>query len=169
MCRVEFESEVFTLCQVSGFCQIKDAPSYPGVYLWCIEHGGAYLVNYVGKGDGRGGIAGRVSVEWRDFRNGRYWWPVRLDAFRGGCQIEASDSKEREVARQVQGLGPAFRIIVSKRIDGNCRRCENELVYRLRKDDTQSSFFTGRNGEGGDTTTLPKLRSPLLTSPVLLA
>jgi hypothetical protein len=99
------------------------------------------LVHYVGKGDGAWGIEGRLEAEWRDFRNGLYWWPVRLDAFRGGCQLDANDPKEREVARQVEALGPAFRIIVSRRIDGNRRRCENELVCRLRKDDYTEQFL----------------------------
>ncbi len=144
MCRVEFEREVFTLCNVRGFHQIGEAPTYFGVYLWCIEHRGEYLVHYVGKGDGRygkGGIAGRLEREWAEFCKGWYWWPLKLEPFLGGCYLETDDAREKEVARQVEVLGPAFRIIVSKRIDGNCRKCENEIVYRLRTNDYTEQFL----------------------------
>jgi hypothetical protein len=132
---------------------VNEAPPSCGVYLWCIEFGGAYLVNYVGKADGQYGTQGRLTAERNDFRNWERLWntpkhcwePVDIDEFKRGRMMRTTDLEQ--IRRQVLELEPRFRIVVSTALaKAHCRRAENEIVYRLRQNDFTSQFLY--NGSG---------------------
>ena len=175
--RVEFLEEPYTLRPIPGFRQVNEAPHSCGVYLWCIKFRGAYLVNYVGKADGRYGIQGRLTSERNDFRNWERlrntakhcWEPVDIDEFKHGNMMPTTDPEQ--IRRQVLELEPLFWIVVSTALPrAHCRRAENEIVYRLREHDFSRQFlYNGRGYRHDGEVEIPPVQKPLiigLTTPV---
>jgi hypothetical protein len=140
--RIAFIQEPYTLCPVTTFREVWNAPECRscGVYLWCIEYEGAYLVNYVGKTSDQGGFYSRLRTEWNDWQKGRYWEPVELEPFMQGRRTVTSDPVQRK--RQVPELRSLFRIFLAPLSgDRTCRSAENEIVHRLRNSEITFQFL----------------------------
>ncbi len=118
-----------------------------GVYLWCIEYHGEYLVNYVGKTTSSGGFENRLWTELRDWRNGRYWTPVDLEAFKNGKRIllpnPPPNHRQIVLDLHLKEIEPLCRILLAPiREKSNCRRVENEIVHRLRAHGAAFQFLS---------------------------
>jgi hypothetical protein len=145
---VVFALKPYTLCPVRGFQQVWEAfARYScGVYMWCIEYESSYLVNYVGKTTSKGGFESRLWTELRDWKNGLYPETVDVDAFKRGRRIVLSSPDPRQVRRQFPDLEQLIRILLAPIPEtSDCCPAENEIVYRLRKNEATFQFLS--NGD----------------------
>jgi hypothetical protein len=148
--RVTFHSEPYTFRPVQNFQQIWNVPDRKlfGVYLWCIEHHGHYLVNYIGKTSDQRGFEGRLWDELLYWRNGCKWVPVDLEAFKAGKRIVLPVVPPNGVKRELEELEPIYRILLIPLVrPSDCPRVENEIVFRLHADGATSQFLCNCNPE----------------------
>ncbi len=142
--RVTFNPEPYTFRPVQNLRQIWSVPDRKlcGVYLWCIEYHGYYLVNYVGKTSGQRGFEGRLWDELRFWRDGCKWKPVDLEAFKAGKRILLPMAPPNGLKRELEELEPLYRILLAPLPRASdCPRVENEIVFRLCADDATSQFL----------------------------
>lgn len=141
---VTFAPEPYTFCAVQGLRQVWGAPERKswGVYLWCVEYHGAYLVNYVGKTTDRRGFEGRLWDELRYWRDGCSWKPVDLEAFKLGRRVPLPIAPPNQLRRELEELEPLYRILLAPIPEKlNCPRVESEIVHRLRENEATSQFL----------------------------
>jgi hypothetical protein len=158
MLNVEFWATPFTFVEVPGLVQLWHAPErlHKGVYLWCIELNGAYLVNYVGKTTDRGGFETRLNTEIRNCRRGRDTKKVDLEAFKRGKRIVLESSPPGHLERQNNELEPAYRIfLVPIESDADCRQVESTIVKALKQNPVTEQFLA--NGKGYRPKVFPKV------------
>jgi hypothetical protein len=120
----------YTFCKIEKLQQVWDAPELKdcGIYLWCIEYQGAYLVYYVGKTTGKRGFEGRLWTELRDWRGGRCWIPVDLEAFKIGKRIVMPHISPNQLKNQLEALEPLYRIILAPILEkSDCLKVETPL------------------------------------------
>ena len=141
---VVFAPEPYTFRDVRGYQKVWSAPERKccGVYLWCIEYRGAYLVNYVGKTTGKYGFDGRLWKELKDWRAGLCWRPVDVEAWKVGRRVLLQDAPPNQLARQLAEFEPLYRILLAPITEASdCFRVENEIVHRLRANDAVFQFL----------------------------
>jgi len=138
------ESLLLTVCPtaftfVPGKMLVWEAPEAMGigVYLWCLEYEGAYLVNYVGKAGGQGGFAQRLRTEVRQYKAGIYrlnYPAVDLNAWKHGVRRLLPGAMTREqLDYEVKEILPLYRILlVPLSSDDEARKVESTLISRLR-------------------------------------
>jgi hypothetical protein len=132
--RLEFCATPFTFIAVNGLSQLWESPLRHrcGVYLWCIEYDGAFLINYVGQTSGKSGFEGRLGAELKDWRDGRYWTPVEIEQFKSGKRVVLSNPPPDQRQRQLAEIQPLYRILLAPIDDRSCRMpAENLLVNKL--------------------------------------
>jgi hypothetical protein len=142
--RVSFSPEPFTFRPVQHLQQIWNVPDRKlcGVYLWCIEYHGCYLVNYVGKTADQRGFEGRLWDELRFWRDGCKWKPVDLEAFKVGRRTLLRVAPPNGLQRELEELEPLYRILLASLARAaDCPRVENEIVFRLHADEATSQFL----------------------------
>ncbi len=112
---VTFIASPFTFVEVPGLRLLWDVLERRarGVYLWCIEFDGAFLVNYVGKTSDKRGFEARLWTELTDWRAGRYWTPVDVEAFKRGHRIPLDDVARNHLQRELAELQPLYRILLA--------------------------------------------------------
>jgi hypothetical protein len=149
MLKVEFWPTPFTFVEVPGLVQLWHAPErlHKGVYLWCIELNGGYLVNYVGKTTDKGGFETRLGTELKDCRLGRYTKMVDLEAFKQGRRIVLDSPLPGHLERQNSKLEPVYRILLAPiDSDADCRQVESTIVSTLKRNPFTEQFVA--NGKG---------------------
>jgi len=145
--RVAFDPEPYTLVAVQGLRQVWEAPNRksPVVYLWCIEYGTNYLVNYVGKTWNKRGFDHRLWSQllyWRNDHSDR----CDIEAFKSGTRIVIPKSQAPEQLRcELQEIEPLYRIFLARLPKEHCISVENEITYRLQKESATSQFLCNRN------------------------
>jgi hypothetical protein len=163
---VLFDQEPYTLVDVKGFRQVWSAPERksPVVYLWCIECQGDYLVNYVGKTWDKRGFDYRLWSQllyWRNDHCDR----CDVEAFKGGRRIVVPKSQDPDqLKRELRELEPLYRIFLARLPQEHCLRVENEIVYRLQKEQATFQFLCNKNAYPND----PGVEIPSQSNPRII-
>lgn len=112
-----------------------------GVYLWSIEHGGGYLVSYVGQTASRGGFGARIWQEYRHWESGRDR-PVVPDLYLAGVRRELASPPPGYPQSEILALRPHLRLwLMPLRIPDECVQAERWLVARLCRHPTTRQFL----------------------------
>lgn len=141
------DRQPYTFVAVDGLTQVWHAPERQsmGVYLWCIDWRGSFLVNYVGKTSGQSGFEGRLWSELKDWRAGRYCTPVDVDAFKRGTRIELPPGAG-DHERELRELEPLYRILLAPVKDpALCTQLESAFVNALRSHEFAFQFLCNRD------------------------
>ena len=136
---VRFLPEPFSFVPVTGLTPIWEAPERGerGVYLWCVEHGDAFLVRYVGAtlgADAGDGGETRVDTELTGWRRGRPNVAISLDAMLRGTRVHMPRAKDADEDLEVRALEPKYRILLAPLAsDEACHQAERAIVATLRR------------------------------------
>jgi len=148
--RIEFCATPYTFVDVPGFTTVWNAPQCRerGVYLWCLEQQGAYLINYVGMTAGRDGFTGRLWTELRDWRAGWYAAGVDLERFTAGQRVVLPDCSPDVINAQRIALEPLYRIFLSSIPDPTTtRQVESFIVYSLMQHPYTAQYLGNKKPE----------------------
>ena len=142
---VTFFDAPTTFVEVPGYQTVWEMPvsrrQAIGVYLWCIDYEGAWLVNYVGKTSARGGFESRLWTELSDWRAGRYCTPVDVAAFARGRRVVVPQYPDF-VTEQVAALCPLYRLLLAPlKSDRECIQVESTIVDVLRRTPATYQFL----------------------------
>jgi hypothetical protein len=165
---VVFGREPYTLIPVPGFRYLRDAPKSWGVYLWCIDYHGAYLVNYVGKTWDQNGFWARNRSQLAYWRNGNCQC-ADIEAFKRGRRKIVPFSQE-QLAIELRELEPLYRILLATVEKPDILSVENEVTHRLQSDPATYQFLCNKTPYPYDSTVeiLPQLNPRIigLTVPI---
>jgi hypothetical protein len=144
---VNFGPQALAFIDVAGLSVPWKAPEgkAKGVYLWCVSYEGAWLVNYVGKAGGSGGLGARLRQEFNEWRAGLYCTPVDLPMFKRGRRTVVPEYQDWK-ARQFEELSSHYRLLLAPlRTDRECRHVESTIVDRLRRIPATCQFLANRD------------------------
>ncbi len=120
------------------------------MYLWSIEHRGAYLASYPGQCvKGASNFDKRI---WQEFK----WWesgkdcPVDIEKWKRGERIELpKPPPPGHTEREVAELKPLIRLwLMPLQTQDECNQAEKWLVADLCKHPLTRQFLANRNPEG---------------------
>lgn len=146
---IVFSPDAYTFVRVGGQATLWNSPERrkKGVYLWCIEHQGALLTNYVGKAWNSAGFNGRLSQEFKEYSRGQYCTPVDVDAFKRGIRRQLPCRMSREqLELEFREIVPLYRILLIPLNSGDeSMDVENTIVHTLCQDAATSQFLCNKD------------------------
>jgi hypothetical protein len=120
-----------------------------GVYLWSIEHRGAYLASYPGQCFGTTrNFDCRIWEEFKWWKSGQDW-PVDIEQYKRGVRIELpKPPPPGHTEREVGELMPLIRLwLMPLQTKDECDQAENWLVAELCKHPLTRQFLANRKPE----------------------